>query len=208
MQVKIPTLTASQANLQHIDVGSLNVGPLAVGSLTIVNTNFAMDATQAILKNLSVTLGLDIQAKWSIDLEVFSDSGTEDLLNLQFTIPLPDLPPIAPLNNIAVTIPNLTARNVTVKANPIVLGVNNAAATGVRATNTALPTAGFSIAGLTLNSLDGSAVTVPAANLESATVDHLHADPIVIAQVGLTDLNQLGMACIAPSSRDHWLARH
>lgn len=188
MQVKIPTLTASQANLQHIDVGSLNVGPLAVGSLTIVNTDFAMNAAQAILRDLSVTIGLDIQAKWSIDLEVYSDSGTENIANPEVTVPLPDLT-LAPLNNIKVNIPNLTAQNVTVKANPIVLGVNNAAASGVRATDTALPTAGFTIAGLTLNSLDGSAVTVPAANIASASVDHLHADPITIGQVGLTDLN-------------------
>src|SRR5579859_812539 len=188
MQVKIPTLTASQTNLQHIDVGSLNVGPLAVGSLTVANTDFAMDATDAFLRNLSVTLGLDIQAKWSIDLEVYSDSGTETLVNLQFNIPLPDLH-LAPLNNIAVKIPALTATNVMVKANPMVLGVNNASASGVRATNTALPTAGFSIAGLTLNSLDGSAVTVPAANHDSATVDHVHADPVTLGQIGLVDLN-------------------
>jgi len=116
LQVRIPTLTASQANLQHIDVGSLNVGPLAVGSLTIVNTDFAMDAAQAILRNLSVTIGLDIQAKWSIDLEVFSDSGTEDVANPEVTIPLPDLT-LAPLNNIKINIPSLTAQNVTVKAN-------------------------------------------------------------------------------------------
>jgi hypothetical protein len=188
LQLKIPTLTASQASLQHIDVGSLNVGPLAVASLTIANTNFAMNAKEAILRQLSVTLGLNIDANWSIDLEVYSDSGTEHLLNLEFTIPLPDLT-IAPLNNIAINIPTLTATNVTVKAKPMVLAVNNATATHVGATNTTLPTAGFSIAGLTLNSVDGSAVTVPAANLDSASVDRVQADPINLAEVGLTDLN-------------------
>ena len=188
MQLKIPTLTASQASLEHIDVGSLNVGPLAVGSLTIDNTNFAMDAAEAVLRNLSVTLGLSIDARWSIDLEVYSDSGTEHVVDLEFTIPVPDLT-LAPLNNIAVNIPRLTAQNVTVKANPMVLGVDHAAANQVRATNTTLPTGGFSIAGLTLTSVDGTAVAVPAARLDSATVDHLHADPITLGQVGLAELN-------------------
>ncbi len=44
-------------------------------------------------------------------------------------------------------------------------------------------------AGLTLDSVEGEALAVPAASLDSATVEHVHADPLRLAQVGLSALS-------------------
>jgi hypothetical protein len=152
LQVGVPALTAQQANLNKIDIGTLAVGPIAVGSLVIDNTDFAMNAAQAILRNLSVTLGLNLKIKWSIDVELFSDSGTEDLGTVEFDVPLPDLT-LAPLNNISVNIPTLTAQNASGQADPLSLSVSNATADQIRASNTVLPTAGFTVAGLSVTSI-------------------------------------------------------
>jgi hypothetical protein len=67
--------------------------------------------------------------------------------------------------------------------------LHNAVADGVQAKNAVLPTAGFTISGLTLNSLQGNNVSVPAAQLDSATVTHLHADPANVPTFGLRNLN-------------------
>jgi hypothetical protein len=187
LQGGVPALTAQQANLNKIDIGTLAVGPIAVGSLVIDNTDFAMNAAQAILRNLSVTLGLNLKIKWSIDVELFSDSGTEDLGTVEFDVPLPDLT-LAPLNNISVNIPTLTAQNASGQADPLSLSVSNATADQIRASNTVLPTAGFTVAGLSVTSIEGEQIDVPAVGIDSATVAHLHGDPIVIPNFTLRNL--------------------
>jgi hypothetical protein len=187
LQVGVPALTAQQANLNKIDIGTLAVGPIAVGSLVIDNTDFAMNAAQAILRNLSVTLGLNLKIKWSIDVELFSDSGTEDLGTVEFDVPLPDLT-LAPLDNISVNIPTLTAQNASGQADPLSLSVSNATADQIRASNTVLPTAGFTVAGLSVTSIEGEQIDVPAVGIDSATVAHLHGDPIVIPNFTLRNL--------------------
>jgi hypothetical protein len=75
-----------------------------------------------------------------------------------------------------------------VAADPLSLQLHNATADQIGATNTTLPTAGFSIAGLTLNSVAGTDVTVPAASVEHATVGHLSGDAVSIPAFAINNL--------------------
>ena len=76
-----------------------------------------------------------------------------------------------------------------VAADPLGLQLQNATADQVHAHNVVLPSAGFSIAGLTLNSVQGTDVTLPAAHVDQATVGHLHGDPIALPAFVIDNLN-------------------
>ena len=76
----------------------------------------------------------------------------------------------------------------TAVADPLTLSLHNASADQIQAQNVALPTAGFTIAGLTLNSIEGDAITVPAAQVDQATVGHLHGTPVSIPAFNLASL--------------------
>jgi hypothetical protein len=87
-----------------------------------------------------------------------------------------------------VNIPTLTAQNASGQADPLSLSVSNATADQIRASNTVLPTAGFTVAGLSVTSIEGEQIDVPAVGIDSATVAHLHGDPIVIPNFTLRNL--------------------
>src|SRR5947199_347898 len=76
------------------------------------------------------------------------------------------------ITNIHLSIPTITASTVSVNASPLPLHLDNAIANQIHATNATLPVGGFSIAGLSLNSVDGTAIAVPDAHLDSATINH------------------------------------
>ena len=59
----------------------------------------------------------------------------------------------------------------------------------IHAANLALPNAGFTIAGLTLTSLQGNTISVPDAKLDSAQIGRLHGSPVSVPTFGLTNLN-------------------
>jgi hypothetical protein len=147
------------------------------------------------LKDLTVTVTLRIKVGWHIHIPLpwpFDDidiGDDYDLGSFSFTMPPIGDVTIPGLNNIQVHIPSLTAQNMSASANPLTnLQLQNAVADQVRARNVVLPTGGFTLAGLTLNSVQGDNVSVPAASIGEASVGHVHGDP---ATVGAFSLNSL-----------------
>jgi hypothetical protein len=191
----VPGLDAQQANLQSIDIGTARIGPISVGELVLSNTDFTMSAVSAKLHNMDVDVTLQIALEWGVGVHIddiinFSTGGTWNFPDIHFHLPaslLGDVE-VGPLNNIKVNIPELKGQNMSVDADPLSLHLNNAAAEQIHAQSIVLPSAGFTIAGLTLNSVQGTAVTVPAAKLDSATIGHLHGDPVRVPTFGLSNL--------------------
>jgi hypothetical protein len=187
VRVGIPALAAQQANVQKIDIGGLSLGPIAVGQLVVTDTRFAMNAAGASLRDVSVTFGLNIKIRWTVDVELFSDSGTEDLGTVSFDVPLPDLP-IGPLDDIRLNIPTLTAQAASVQVDPLSLSLGNVTADRIGVTGTTLPTGGFAVGGVSLTSVEGDQIDVPAAAVDSAGVAHLHGDVLTVPNLGLRNV--------------------
>lgn len=195
MQVGVAQLDIQSAGLNAISIGQVAIGPITVGELVVNNADFSMSAAQGVLQNVSVTVTLHISFTWHVHVGLFwpfddIDIGdTYDVGTTSFgpvtigTITIPGL------NNVHINIPSLTAQNMSVSASPLSLQLRNAAAEQIHAHNVALPSAGFTIAGLTVSSVQGNTVSVPAAKLDQATVGHLHGDPVSIPSFTLGSLN-------------------
>jgi hypothetical protein len=101
---------------------------------------------------------------------------TFDLGSFSFSMPVGDV--VLPgLNNLRFDIPSLTAQNASVSANPVSLQLGSVAAEQVRATDVTLPSAGFTLTGLTLSSIVSNGVRIPAASVGQATVGRVHGAP-------------------------------
>ena len=185
MLAKIPQLNVRQAGLQSVSVGQLGIGPISVGSLVLNNADFAMSAAQGVLQNMSVTVKLHITVEWHVhvglpdgipDIDI---GDTYDLGTFSFSAPVGNIV-IPGLSNLHFHIPSVTAQNLSVSANPVGLQINNVVADQIHAADVVLPSQGFTIAGLTLTSLAGNGIGVPAAKIGQATVGHVHGDPVKI----------------------------
>jgi hypothetical protein len=202
LQVKIPAVDITQASVQTIDVGQAKIGPITVGELTVSNTDFTMSAAQIVMRHLSLWMTLTIVLKINVHIGLpikdFDDTATIDLGQLRIPPNLPGLPQnqsidisdvtVPSVTNIKLNVPMLQAQHVVVDADPLALQLGTAHATTIQAANLALPVSGFSIAGLTLTSASGSDITVPDAQVDSASIGHLTGVPIAIPDLGLNNL--------------------
>jgi hypothetical protein len=194
VRVNVPQLDVQQANLQSIDIGQVAIGPITVGDLVINNVDVSMSAAQGVLQNVSVTITIHVSVEWEVHVGMpdwipdINVGDTYDLGSFSFgPITIGNIV-IPGLTDIHLHIPSVTAQNMTAVADPLTLSLHNASADQIQAHNVALPTAGFTIAGLTLTSIEGDAITVPAAQVERATVGHLHGPPVSIPSFSLSGL--------------------
>lgn len=185
MLAKVPQLDIKQAGLQTVALGQVSIGPITAGELVLNGADLAMSAAKGVLQNVSVTVTLRISVEWHVhvglpdgipDIDI---GDTYDLGSFDFSMPVGDIV-IPGLNNLNFHIPSLTAQNLSVAAAPVGLQLHNVSAEQIRAVDVALPAAGFTLAGLTLGTVTGSGIGVPAAQVGQATVGHLHGDPVQV----------------------------
>lgn len=194
MQVNIPKLEIQRAGLTTISVGQVAIGPITVGSLVLDNADFSLTGAQGLLRNVSVTATVKVSVEWHVHVGLpgpipdIDEGDTFDLGSLSFPASVGDVS-IPALNNVHINIPALNAQNLSVAANPLGLQLQNAVAEGIRTDNVTLPSAGFMISGLDLNSVEAEAVSVPAAKVDQATIREVRGDPINIASFALSSLN-------------------
>jgi hypothetical protein len=196
MKIKVPTLNAQQANIQTIDIGQVVIGPISVDTLTLSNADFTMSAAQGVLSQVKVSISIHISVEWHVhvglpdgipDIDI---GDTYDLGSIGFG-PINIGNVVIPgLNNIKLHIPSLTAQNITAApSSPVTIQLKNVTADNINAANFTLPSAGFSIAGMSLTSAQGSGLGVPAANMDQATIGHLHGNPVKIPAFALGNIN-------------------
>jgi hypothetical protein len=186
LQVKVPALNVQQASLQSIDLGSVTIGPVTVGDLVLSNTDVNMAATKLVLQSVSVSMSIHFLLDWNIHIGMpdwIPDINIGDTYDLGYlNIPAFNIGDVTVpgVTNIHLHIPTVVAQNMSLRADPLSVHAGAAAADQIHVANAALPAGGFTIAGLTLNSVQGSAVSVPDATLDSASIGHLHGSPISI----------------------------
>jgi hypothetical protein len=195
LQVTVPALEVQQANLKAIDIGQVAIGPITVGDLVINNADFTMSAAQLVMQSVTVTMHIHVTVDWDIHIGMpdwIPDINIGDSFSLGTLTfgPMNIGNVVVPgLSNMQLHIPSLTAQNMSVSADPLGLTANNATADQIHASNVALPSAGFSIAGLSLSSVDGNTISVPAAKLDQAKIAHLHGDAIQVPAFRAHTLN-------------------
>jgi hypothetical protein len=199
VHINVPGLDVNQANLQSVDLAKVSIGPITVGDLVLSNTDVSMSVKDMLLQDVTVWMNIHFTFQWNVHIGLpdgipdFDVGATWDLGTLH--IPPFGLPPIPlgdivvpGLTNINLHIPTVTAQNMSVNASPLALHLDAPTADQIHATNATLPVGGFSIAGLSLNSVQGTAISVPDAHLDSATINHLHGTPIKISTFALDTL--------------------
>jgi hypothetical protein len=192
MQVRVPAADVQQATLASIAVGQVGIGPITVGELVVQDVAFHLDSGVGFIRNMTVTVRLRIDFEWHIHVPLpwpFDDidiGDTNYLGTFGFGLPPVGDVTIPGLSNINIAIPSLTAHDVSAQANPVAnVQLRNAVAEQVHARDTVLPSAGFTIAGLSLTSVEGDNVSVPAAGVAEATVRRVRGDPLRLGEFSL-----------------------
>jgi hypothetical protein len=202
MHVNVPEADVQRASLSSISLGTVAIGPISVGEMVVNNVDFNMSAGVGFIRGMTVTVRLRIDFEWHIHIPLpwpFDDidiGDTNYLGTFSFTLPPVGDVTIPGLSNLHFHIPQLTAHNVSATADPISnVHLTNAAADTIQARDVVLPTAGFTLAGLSLNSVEGDNLSVPAAGVRQATVGRVRGDPLSLGDFELPSLS-LGNANI------------
>src|ERR1051325_11003509 len=155
--------TISEADIKQSGVGTVNVGQVGIGPITIgqlVVTNFELNTAGdgAFLRNFVVTLTYAMSLDWHLHIElpgkVIDDGGTEDLDSPTFIVGFGDVH-IPGFENLKIDIASLALDNPAATISPASnLQLGAAVAEQIQAKNLKLPTAGFSLAGLGLGTLN------------------------------------------------------
>jgi hypothetical protein len=188
MDARVPEAVVARVDVGRIDVGQVSLGDIVVGTLRVDNAQVNIRSGQVLLRDVVVSMRLEITLDWFVDVVLFSDSGTQelDIVTIDFALGDWEIPG---LGNIDLDIAALTGSDVHTSADPIPgLQVNGLAAETVRATDVVLPTAGFTLAGLGLASLTVADVSVPAARVGGATVEQVRGTPLSLPSLRLRGL--------------------
>lgn len=195
MKATIPTLDVASASVAQIAVGQVNIGPIAVGQLLLRNTSVALNAANAVLENVVVTVSLRFDFDWHVHIPLpwpFDDidvGGSVFIgsVSIPFAFGTMQVPG---LRNINLTIPQMSGANAQVQADPLAgLGLSSVVADGVHATGMTAPVPDFSLNGIGLSTVSVDGVALPAAHLAAANVAHLHGAPLIVPALVLKGLS-------------------
>jgi hypothetical protein len=129
---------------------------------------------------------------WHLHIElpgnVIDDSGTEDLDSPTFIIGFGDIR-LPGLENLKIDIASLAVDSPSATILPITnIQLGKAIAQGIQAKKLKLPTAGFSLSGLGLGTLNVAGFGAPAATVDTATIAKVNGDTTPFGQMSLSNL--------------------
>jgi hypothetical protein len=192
MLTTVPQADIQRTGINSISVGQVGIGPIQIGQLVISNLELNTAAAGAELRNFRVNITHQMTLDWRLHIEipghVVDESGSEDLGTPTFACNFGNVN-VPGLENLRITIANLTADNVAATINAITnLQLGSAVAEQIRARNLTLPSQGFSIAGLNIGALRVGGFGAPAAGLDSLTIGRLHGDAFPMGDTVLSNL--------------------
>src|SRR5712692_7308373 len=153
--------TIPEADIKQASVNSISVGSVGIGPVTI--------------GQLVIT-----------DLEM--NSGAEDLDSPTFIIGFGDIR-LPGLENLKIDIASLAVDSPSATILPVSnIQLGKAIAEGIQAKNVKLPTAGFSLSGLGLGTLNVAGFGAPAATIDTATIARVTGDTTPFGQMSLSNL--------------------
>jgi hypothetical protein len=179
-KINIAQILAESGTVGKVTVDRVSVGNVLVQSLTLKNTQANLASGNAYLEDVGMTLELRFKLHWWFDIEIYSDSGDEDLGSLWFSMHVGNVA-VPSLANIQMNIPTVTVNNVGAQVNPLQnLDLGAAAFQKLAIKKSTLPTAGFTLSGLALGSLNLSGLGVPAMQSNEVTIQAFKPNQTVV----------------------------
>jgi hypothetical protein len=192
MLTSISEADIQKASVNSISVGSVGIGPVTIGQLVITDLELNTAADGAFLRNFVVTVTYNMKLDWHLHIElpgnVIDDSGTEDLDSPTFIIGFGDIR-LPGLENLKIDIASLAVDSPSAAVLPVTnIQLGKAIAEGIQAQNLKLPTAGFTLNGLGLGTLQLAGFGAPAATLDTVTIAKVNGDTTPFGQMALSNL--------------------
>jgi hypothetical protein len=169
-KINIAQVLAAAGQITDIEVDKIVLGSAHIGQLTLNGTSLNLSSGSAFLRNVRIVLELQFSLDWWYDIGIAHGSGTDNLGSVSFGINVGDVL-VPSLNNIPLTIPNLTATNVAADIAPITnLDLAGGGFTGLNAMNATIPADGFQLSGLGVGSVSISNGQVPRTLVEKVSI--------------------------------------
>jgi hypothetical protein len=190
------TIGIAQAAVDSGTVGKIEIDKIApgavdVGSLTLTGTDLAVKSGSALLRGVRFVLQLDVTLHWWYDFGIFgSGSGDDGLGSYYFPFNAGDVV-VPALSNIALTIPSLSATNISAGIAPLLnLALGSAEIKKLLATNIALPASGFQLGGLGLGPVSIGSLQTPDATVGKVTIgEFAPTGAIVVPSLQLNNID-------------------
>jgi hypothetical protein len=189
-KINIAQVLAAAGQIADIEVDKIVVGSARIGQLTLNGTSLNLRSGSAYLRNVRIVVELQLSLDWWFDIGVAHGHGTDDLGSTPpFGIDLGNVL-VPSLNDIPLTIPNVTATDVAADFAPITnLDLTGGGFTGLNATNAMIPADGFQLAGLGVGSVSVGNVQVPRTLVEKVSIQDFRPNgDIVVPSVRLAPL--------------------
>ena len=195
MKLTVPQVSVQRAGLASISVGHVGVGPIRVGQLVLENADVKMSAAHALLSNVRVTVTLRISIAWRVHVGLpwpFDDIDVGDSYDLgspSFSMGVGNIT-IPSLDDVRISIPSLTAASTTVGNVQSItnLHIPGASAERIDVRDVALPSQGFTLSGLTFESVEGETLGVPEVTVGSVSIGRVHGGPVTLPALSLGGL--------------------
>jgi hypothetical protein len=189
--IGIAQAQVASGQIGEIEIDKIAPGPAQVGALSLTGTSLAINSGSAFLRNVRFVLHLEITVTYSYDFGFgISGSGSEPIGSITFAMNAGDVL-VPALNNIGLSVPKLTATNVTTSIAPIVnLILGGGGFTGIEADTIKTPSGGFQLGGLGLGAISIASVQVPDALVGKVSIaDFSPQGNVVIPSVQLNNIH-------------------
>jgi hypothetical protein len=207
-KINIAQVLAASGQITDIEIGTLIVGPVSIQQLGLEGTSFDLASGSALLQNVQVILQLQFTLDWWYNLWFASGSGSDNLGSLYFAVNVGNVT-VPSLQNIPLSIPNLTASNVTANVPAITnLDLGGGSFDGVTVTNTTIPANGFQLGGLGLGAVTIANLEVPQITVAAVAVDKFSPTANVVipsvelGQISLPAANAANIQTTSPIAFD------
>jgi len=188
----VPEADIARLGVNAISVGQVSIAPVQIGQLVLTNFDFRTAVGVVHLREFRVTITINIRVDWHIHIPLpivpdIDEGGTISTINASFTIDFGDIT-IPGLQNLSIHIDSFTAANIAAASNPLTnLQLGSVVAEQIRARNLVLPAQGFTIAGLTIGSLQAAGISVPAAGVDQITIGRVHGEVMPMGDITITN---------------------
>jgi hypothetical protein len=170
-KINVAQIVAKTGQVGDISIGEIAIGDVVVDSLKLTDTSANLTSGSAFLQDVAMTLELRFRLEWWIDIEIYEDEGVEDLPTLWFSMNVGNVQ-VPSLDDIEMDIPEVTVSNLSANVAPIKnLDLGPAGFTKLKVDDLTLPSAGFSLAGLALGTLNLSGLGAPEVKAAKAGID-------------------------------------
>jgi hypothetical protein len=188
--IDIAQVAVASGQVAQIEIDKIAPGTAQVGGLSLTTTNLTIKSGTALLNGVRFVLQLEFTLDWWYNFGLVSGSGTDNLGSLFFPFNAGNVV-VPALNNISLTIPNVTATNVTAGIAPILnLALGSADFAGLLAATVALPSGGFQLGGLGLGPVSIGSLQVPNASVGKVSIaDFTPTGNIVVPSVQLNNID-------------------